>query len=393
MTKIYNGVDIIEQRLKIGFLASSFANRYGSGTAKHFEIVSKLLCNNFKSEVEVTFFCNSKEQYLYLKKDPDFFNAKLILLPSVKGKWLKSSRQYFKYAFNLRQYKIDILHFSVPRLYPFFWLFPARKFVCTFHAGGEITAEKDRFILSREIYNLTAKTFFQKLDAIIAVSEYGKNEISDSYRIPKKLITVMHGGTDDIWKVRSKAPKNHLRNNRKLIVVVGRWQKYKNIQVVAKALAEAKQMELKKFHFVFVGKKISSNSIIIEQHLSKVDNKFYDTIDYLEDESYVGLIKEADLVIVPSLNEGFSHPIFDAFSLGSRVLIHDNSPAAQILAHRKGVFIADLRNSGDLIDFINNAIRMPKSNLIENRDFLESIEATWGQLAKNYVKLYNKLIK
>jgi len=379
--------------LQIGFLASSFANRYGSGTGKHFEIVSKLLCNNFKSEVEVTFFCNSKEQYLYLKKDPSFLNAKLILLPSVKGRWLKSSRQYFKYAYNFRHHKIDVMHFSVPRLYPFFWLFPARKFVCTFHAGGDITAAKDSFVLSREIYNLTAKIFFRRLDAIIAVSEYGKNEISDSYKIPRKRISVMHGGTDDIWKVRSKTPENNLGKNRKLIVVIGRWQKYKNVQIVTKALTEAEKTELNEFYFVFVGKKISSNAIIIEQHLSNVDNMIYDTIDYLDEENYVGLIKEADLVIVPSLNEGFSHPIFDAFSLGTRVLIHDDSPAAQILNGRKGVFIADLRNSGDLIDFIKSAIRIPKSNFSENRNFLESIEATWGQLAKNYVKLYGRLNK
>ena len=38
--------------------------------------------------------------------------------------------------------------------------------------------EKDSFILSREIYNLSAKVFAHKLDAVIAVSEFGKNEIS-----------------------------------------------------------------------------------------------------------------------------------------------------------------------------------------------------------------------
>jgi len=379
--------------LQIGFLASSFANRYGSGTGKHFEIVSKVLCNNFKSEVEVTFFCNDREQYSYLKKDPNFLNAKLTLLPSVKGKWLRSSRQYFRYAFESRHNKIDVLHFSVPRLYPFFWLFPARKFVCTFHAGGDITAEKDSFILSREIYNLTAKVFFRKLDAIIAVSEYGKNEISDSYRIPKNLISVMHGGTDDVWEVRSKPPKNYIRKNKKLIVVIGRWQKYKNVQLVAKALADAKQSELNEFYFVFIGKRISSNSIMIEQHLHNVNNQVYETIDYLDQENYVGIIKEADLVIVPSLNEGFSHPIFDAFSLGTRVMIHDHSPAAQILSERKGVFIADLRSSDNLIDLIKNAILMPKSSFIENQSFLTSIEATWGQLAKNYLMLYDKLVK
>jgi glycosyltransferase involved in cell wall biosynthesis len=326
-----------------------------------------------------------------LKEDSNYANVNLILFPPIKGNWLKSSRQYFKYAFSSRQNKIDILHFSVPRLYPFFWLFPARKFVCTFHAGGDITAEKDNFILSREIYNLSAKVFFRKLDAIIAVSELGKNEISLAYGIPEELISVMHVGTDDIWKINLNSTKKYSRMGKKLIVIIGRWQKYKNAQVVAKALAEANPSELSQYYFVFVGKKITSNVNIINQQLAYVDNEVYETIEYLDEENYASIISEADLVIVPSLNEGFSHPVFDAFSFGTRLLIHHPSPAAQILINQKGVLLADLSSSNNLINLINEAIQMPKSDLMKNRAFLKSIEATWEGLTKNYLKLYSNI--
>jgi glycosyltransferase involved in cell wall biosynthesis len=375
----------------VGFFASSFVNRYGSGTGKHFAIVTKLLCNDFNSKVEVTIFCNSREQLISLKGDFNFSNANLILFPPIKGSWLKSSRQYFKYAFSSRQNKIDVLHFSVPRLYPFFWLFPARKFVCTFHAGGDITAEKDNFILSREIYNLSAKVFFRKLDAIIAVSEFGKNEISSAYGIPEELISVMHVGTDDIWKTNLDSAKKYSRIGKKLIVIIGRWQKYKNVQVVAKALAEANLSELNQYYFVFVGKKITSNVDLIEKLLSRVDDKVYETVEYLDEENYAKIVSEADLVIVPSLNEGFSHPVFDAFSFGTRLLIHHPSPAAQILINKKGVLLADLSSSYNLINLINEAIQMPKSDLMINRAFLKSIEATWEGLTKNYLKLYSNI--
>jgi glycosyltransferase involved in cell wall biosynthesis len=326
-----------------------------------------------------------------LQKDTSFSNANLILLPPVIGKWLKSSRQYFKYALLSRQNKIDILHFSVPRLYPFFWLYPARKFVCTFHAGGDVTAEKDSLILSREIYNLSAKVFFRKLDGIIAVSEFGKNEISVAYGIPRELIDVMHVGTDDIWKTNLNPATKYSRKDKKLIVTIGRWQKYKNVQVVAKALAEAKLSELNQYYFVFVGKKITSNAKIIEQHLMHVDDKIYETIEFLDEENYTAIIAEADLVIIPSLNEGFSHPVFDAFSFGTRLMIHGPSPAAQILNNKKGVLVADLSSSYNIINLISEAIQMTKSNLIDNRDFLKSIEATWEDLTKNYLTLYSSL--
>lgn len=326
-----------------------------------------------------------------MEKDPDFSSANLILFPAVNGNWLKSSRQYFKYAFSNRQVQLDILHFSVPRFYPFFWLFPAKKFVCTFHAAGDITAEKDSFIFSREIYNLTAKIFYRKLHGIIAVSDFARIEISTVYGIPKNRISVMHVGTDDIWKFKPNDRKHDV-GGRYLVVVIGRWQKFKNVQLVAKALALADPYDLERYFFIFVGKKISSNVEVIEQQLNLVKSSFYKTIDYLTDEDYAAIIMEADLVIVPSLNEGFCHPIFDAFSLGTKVLFHAPSPAGEILAGRKGVFAADLRTPENLLNLIGKAIEDAEGNYLENRNYLESIEATWDSLATNYVNLYRKLV-
>ena len=122
-----------------------------------------------------------------------------------------------------------------------------------------------------------------------------------------------------------------------------------------------------------------------------VDDKIYETIEFLDEENYAAIIAEADLVIIPSINEGFSHPVFDAFSFGTRLLIHGPSPAAQILNNKKGVLVADLSSSYNLKNLISEAIQMPKSNLIDNRDFLKSIEATWEDLTKNYLTLYRSL--
>ena len=389
----FNWSSIIANKIKVGIIASSFANRYGSGTAKHFEAVTKLLCKDYGSTVELTLFCNNNDQYSYLKNNPAYSNANIIVFPNVRGKWLRSSRQFFKYALGLKPIKVDILHFSVPRFYPFFWLFPAKKFVCTFHAGGDITAHKEKFILSREIYNLTAKIFYRKLDLIIAVSEHGKNEITQVYGIPKNSISVMHPGTDDIWKIAPVKKKLHDINGRKLIVIIGRWQEYKNVQMVSNALVTASSLELNNYYFVFVGKKISSNAKLIELDLSKLDKKIYETIDYLDEQAYANIINEADLVIVPSLNEGFSHPVFDAFSLGTRVMMHKPSPAAEILNGRKGVFASDLSSSNNLITKISSAIKEQCGSQIDNQEFLKSIEATWSGITKNYVRNYELLIE
>ena len=155
-----------------------------------------------------------------------------------------------------KSFIVDVLHFSVPRFYPFFWLFPAKKFVCTFHAGGDVTSFKEKFILSREIYNITAKIFYGKLNLIIAVSEHGRKEISEVYRIPSNSISVMHPGTDDIWHLTTKNKIIAETPGKKLILIIGRWQHYKNVQMVSKALANSGLDDLSSFYFVFIGQVI-----------------------------------------------------------------------------------------------------------------------------------------
>ncbi len=378
--------------MNIGFLASGFANRYGSGTAKLIESLIKLLCTKYSSEINVTIFCNTRDQYVYLQNNPDFSKAKIIVFPDVKGKWLKSSRQYFKYSIISKGFDVDILHFSVPRFYPFFWLFPAKKFICTFHAGGDVTAYKEKLIISREIYNIIAKVVYRKLDLIIAVSEYGKNEISQAYGIPRNMICVMHPGTDDIWNIATTTKQKYKQNDKKLIVVIGRWQQYKNVQVVSNALAKANPTELSKYYFVFVGKQISSNARLIQSDLSNLDKNLYETVNYLEEQEYVNIINEADLVIVPSLNEGFSLPVFDAYSFGTRVMLHNPSPAAHILTEQKGVFVTDLSSSNNLLRKISNALDQENGTVIDNRKFLQSIEATWEGMTNKYVRSYEMLV-
>lgn len=314
------------------------------------------------------------------------------MFPNVRGKRLKSIRQYFKYSFSKTRVEVDILHFSVPRFYPFFWLFPSKKFACTFHAAGDVTSYKDKIIISRELYNLTAKLFYRKLDLIIAVSEQGKLEISKSYKIPHKLIKVMYPGTDDVWNLPVLNKREYKNYGRKIITVLGRWQVYKNIQTVSKALVNATKSELENYYFVFVGKKITANSNIIEKDLAQLDPSIFETIDFLANDDYVDLIKHSDLVIVPSLNEGFSLPIFDAFSLGTRVMFHSTSPAAQILLGKKGVFACDLSNPQNFLLSLSEALELETGSQFENQKFLKDIGATWYGLANNYLLSYKSLL-
>ncbi len=378
------------EKIRVGFLASGFSNRHGSGTAKVVEKLIKILCNEFRESISVTIFCNDASQYDYLVTRADFSNAQIEMFPNVRGNFFRSSRQYYKYSFSHRKYSLDIMHFSVPRLYPFFWLFPSKKFICTFHAGGEVTAPRDKFILSREVYNLIAKKYFTRLASIIAVSEFGKREISTAYGIPGNCVRVIHPGTDDYWILPRSNPIKE--SGKEKIVVVGRWQQYKNVQVVSEALAFSNPELLKPYYFIFLGRQISSNAAVISAQLSRLQPDSYQAIEFLEDQDYIEILSQASLVIVPSINEGFSLPVFDAYGAGCRVLFHHPSPASEILSGMPGVLAADLSSPTNFMNVFSNALTMNKSNPSINQEYLRSIGATWQGMTENYVFEYRRIL-
>lgn len=376
--------------IRVGFFASGFSNRHGSGTAKVTENLIINLCTKHNLLIQVDIFCNNTKQVEYINSREQFRTANLVILPEVRGRYFRSSRQYFKFAFLNKNYNLDILHFSVPRLYPFFWLFPAKKFICTFHAGGDVTAPREKWIFSREVYNLVAKTCFKKLNSIVAVSEYGKKEISTAYGIPANLVSVIYPGTDDHWAIQENIYPRE--SKRKIVVVIGRWQRYKNVQTVSEALSKTHPEILKPFYFIFLGRQITTNAELIRGHLSVLNKNTFKTIEFLEDKDYIDLLRQAHLVIVPSVNEGFSLPIFDAFGSGCRVMFHHPSPASELLSRKTGVLATDLSSPVGFMKLLSVAIDLDKANRSENQNYLKSIGATWQTMTRNYISEYEKIM-
>ena len=157
-----------QKKIKVAWFASGFVGRHASGTAQTAKKIISNLINNHSNEVQVILLAKNADEVQLLQTEKLFLDAEIILLPRVYGKKFRSARQFYKFCILGRKIHIDILHYSVARVYPFFWLFPAKKFVCTFHAGGDVTAPRDYFALSREVYNFIIKKQWRKFASIIA---------------------------------------------------------------------------------------------------------------------------------------------------------------------------------------------------------------------------------
>ena len=94
------------------------------------------------------------------------------------------------------------------------------------------------------------------IDSIVAVSDQAKKEISYAYKINPKRIDVIYPGADDKWSSVKIKNFSQIPKTKRIIRVIGRWQKYKNIHTISRMLKNANSKDLKGLYFIFIGKKI-----------------------------------------------------------------------------------------------------------------------------------------
>jgi glycosyltransferase involved in cell wall biosynthesis len=380
---------IPNKKIRVAWFASAFVGRTASGTAQTARKLVIHLLQDFSDEVEVILLTKNEYEVELLKKDKCFNRAQIMEMPNVVGKWMKSSRQFYKFCLINRSVEINILHYSVPRVYPFFWLFPAKKIVCTFHAGGDVTVPRDFFTASREIYNFIVKKQWRNFDAIVADSTFASNEISQAYRIPKEFITTIYLGADNLWGVVEEDFERDLN----LVLVMGRWQYYKNLHTVINAFKKFEVLHNKGLRLKVIGKSGFINKDLREEALNGFPKNQIELIEYLSDEELAKEYRKATVVFHPSINEGFGLPAFEAFGEGARLVVHKGTPADEILSSQIGVSSNNLLDEQKVIESYRTILTQGFGDIKNRRNFIKSIDATWMQVAAKYVSLYKEVLK
>jgi glycosyltransferase involved in cell wall biosynthesis len=376
----------MQNRIRVAWFASAFVGRSASGTAQTARKIVEYVLLNESKRINLILIVKDDYERSLINKDKILSQSSLILLPKVKGKFLKSSRQFYKYVLGNNPKDIDILHFSVARLYPFYWKFPAKKFFCTFHAGGEFSVPQEKFILSRLLYNLIAKVQWKKLDRVFADSEFGLLEIEKFYGIPRAKIDTIFLGSDHLWNLLPV--EIHLNSSKTNLVIIGRWQYYKNVHSILQAFLNLDEHTAEKFHIYLVGKQNLPGKLEIQKIVSQIPSKQLTLFNYLEDAQLKYLYKSAQLVVHPSINEGFGLPAFEAFGEGAPIAVHNGLPADYYLSSQSGVYVVNMEDIDSITTLLKNSVNFQRSSEDERRNFLIKTHMTWDQMCKQYVLTY-----
>lgn len=376
--------------ITVGFLASGFIGRGASGTAQTSRKLVVDLLRYHSDSIRVVLFCKTQEEKQLATNEVELSGADIEVFPPVWGSLFKSSRQFYKYCFKSKNRKVDILHFSVPRVYPFYWKFPARHFVCTFHAAGDITVKQEKIVISKNIYNLIMKLSWKRLEGIYSDSDFAQKEIAKAYKMPISIIKKIYLGADELMShdlQPMKLPKE------KVIVVVGRWQQYKNLHTVLDAIRVHDYKLGHPFHVFLIGKSQQMGFNLVQHAVALFDANRITVIDYLDYGQLRFLYQNASVVVHPSINEGFGLPAFEAFFEGSPLLVHLGTPASDELGAETGVWSANMLDIDEIFHCLREILDTELLiDLQARRSLMRDRQMTWQDMAKLYVQEYHAIV-
>jgi glycosyltransferase involved in cell wall biosynthesis len=379
----------IQTKPKVALMSYAMDNRSAKGTA----LYTRKLIEGLLSDDRFEFYLVHYDKV----EDPLYDNANEIIMPKVSlpygSRFISQMLFFWKY----RNRGFDIVHWFQPRVYPFYWLAPAKKIIVTMHGAGDISAPTN-FVFSRVVFNFVLKNLHKWIDKIIVVSGNAKEEVVDYYGFKENEVEVTYNGGGEDFKPIDKAFAKDLVYkkygiNGQYIFDLSRLIPHKNVASLIKAydLLRSKHKEIT-HKLVIVGGKV--NGGVIETKLAKnsVFSKDIIFINFIESSDLNAFYSASDVFVFPSLSEGFGLPAVEAMASGVPVITSNVTSMPEI----GGQAVITV----DPLDIDNMAKEM--HNVLVNKELREKMiflglerakEFTWGKMVEKTKDLYIEILK
>ncbi len=374
---------------KIAFMTYAVDGRLGKGTA----VVARKTIEAFlrsQDQFDLTFMHYEQSD------DPIYSHGvREVLFPTFRFGFF--NRRFIRqiYYFLTTKDRFDVIQWFQPRLYPFFWLAPARYIVATLHGAGDLGKE-NAFNLMRHVFNWTLKLCNGRVDAAIAGSAYARDDIIKRYRFsdPSK-VHVVHMGVDASF---APAPadviarvKKKYQLPEKFFLNVARLNPGKNAFRTIRAFDRFIQAQKDaQIDFVNIGA-YGTDKVAVESFIEKsVAKERIHLVGYVDAEDLSAVYSAAFALVFPLLNEGFGLPILEAMACGTPVIASDTAtPGIE-------------RDEALLVDALSEeAIAEAMQTMYEHDDLrMKLIEKgrakaphfSWEQSGKNVIAIHKKLL-
>ncbi len=350
------------------------------------KLIEYLMC---QPDIDVTLI-----HYEPVPEDPLYQKAREIIMPKISLPYGSHFFSQLLFFLTTRE-SFDIIHWTQPRLYPFFWFAPARHIVVTAHGGGDVSAPGNMTI-PRRIFNFMFTHFHRHVAIIFAVSESGKKEIEESYRIPGGKVWAAYNGVDERFaKERDDKEKNIERIKKYgltpgYILTVGRLSLQKNTKRIIESYVRLRNDALRQEKLVIVGKPHSDYESIFETAKKSSYKNDIQFVSFVEDADLPALYNQASLFVFPSLNEGFGLPVVEAMASGTPVITSNTTSLPEIAGD--AAELVDPENVDEIARAMARVLSTHTlSSAMKERGIKRASRFSWDSMGGTVVRAYREL--
>jgi glycosyltransferase involved in cell wall biosynthesis len=293
--------------------------------------------------------------------------------------------------FELRRRPVDLLHvqFTAP-------LFCPVPVIATIH---DLAFEHMPETFTRRgslQLKFTVRWTAKRAARIATVSEYSRQDLITTYKLPPEKVVVTHNGIGPIFSPQpaSSDEAQKLRHRfgieRDFILAVGSLQPRKNLVRLIRAYAKLRGRKDGFNHqLVIAGRKLwLANEIFAE---AKRQEWARDVIltGYVPDEDLPAFYRAASAFVYPSLFEGFGIPPLEAMACGTPVVTSNTSSLPEVAGD--AALLIDPYDEHDLANALLRIVNDEKLRaLLRERGLVQSKKFTWRNAAEKTLQLYRE---
>ncbi|MDO8492453.1 MAG: glycosyltransferase family 1 protein [bacterium] len=379
----------LHRKIKIAFMTDKMDVRPEKSTFPK-KLIENLLKNQ-EFEIYTIHYENMPDEPLYEKTNE-------IILPKTHLPWGSHFVSFMRFCLFTKE-NFDIFMWFVPRVYPFFWLVPAKKLVMQAHGGGDVLANSI-FTIPKVIFNFILKHFNKYFAAIIGASDFGSKEIIYAYHVHPEKVFTMYSAIDPLYRPLEKNEISRVMAKCKITAekyffYFGTLQRHKNVKRLIEAYLLLRQ-EYPEIEEKLVLAGIHSKGQIEEiRNETKLDgSKYYQDVIFNKNPELrdrPAFYSGATAVILPSLNEGFGMSIIEGMACGTPVITSNISAMPE--AAGGAALLVNPYDTRDIIEAMHKlATDKEKREELIKKGLLRARNFSWDQSIKNYVSLFKKIL-
>ncbi|MBE51348.1 MAG: hypothetical protein CMP51_06640 [Flavobacteriales bacterium] len=371
--------------MRIGFDAKRAFHNY-SGLGNYSRNTINIMSKKYLRDDFFLYTYSQKSSYT--KSIKNIKNITIQEPLSFAGRLSESYWRSFSIKNDLKKDKIDLFH-GLSNEIPFGIKKTNIKTIVTIHDLIFLKFPKFYKSIDRNIYLKKIKYACSTADLIIAISNQTKSDLINLLCVPEEKIRIVYQGCDDLFQQKHNMtliPSKKHTLPKKYILYVGDINPRKNLLLILEAMIIIKNLKLV---IVGEGKKYKT---ICQKFIckNKLESRVY-FFGKVHSKDLINIYSNADIMIYPSLYEGFGIPILESLFLKVPVITSNGSCLRETGGN--GAMYIDPYSKESLIEAIVKIQEDTnlRETLIDN-GWKHAQKFTNDKISTNIMKVYSELL-